>query len=92
MKLFQHKALGGSIVITSCARYECTPGYRGPGKGYTVASFDSGGMGQKALAIFQQGLALGTVCTVGMDRADVPSLFDEETQQYVVGDAGQLAA
>ncbi len=85
MKLFQHKALGGNIIVTSCPRYESTPGYTGPGRGYTIATFDNGGMGQKAHGWFAQGLAQHQGETA-------PSLYDEDTSTYVVGDAGQLAA
>ncbi len=80
MKLFQHKSLNGTILITSCARYESTPGFKRQGAGYTVATFDNGGMGSDAYDCFKLGLTL-----LADDRAaGEVSLYDEETGAFVI--------
>lgn len=88
MKLFQHKALGGAIVVTNGPRF-----FEREGGGHvvnrelaTVATFTNDEGGLFAYAAFKTGL------TVKSTDRKPNSLFDEETGQYVVGDVGQLDA
>lgn len=88
MKLFQHKANGGAIVVTDSPRYEMTTGHVRSG-GTTVATFAApSATGDQpwdnAYAAFKHGLTSGQFAG--------SSLFDEETQRYIVGDVGELAA
>jgi len=86
MNLFQHKALGGAIIVTTGPRYvnggvnrEC----------HTVATFASPSTTgdqpwDNAYAAFKSGLTTGQFAG--------SSLFDEETGQYLVGTLDQLVA
>lgn len=75
MNLFQHKTFNGSIHITSTARF----GEPGPNPDFeTIAVFSNSELGQAAYEFFKNGLNLGVT---GREI----SLFDEETDTYVVG-------
>ncbi|USN15104.1 hypothetical protein LESZY_00700 [Brevundimonas phage vB_BpoS-Leszy] len=86
MKLFQHKALGGAIVVTNGPRF-----FEREGGGHVVnrdchpvATFGNDEGGRAAYRVFCLGLTSGPFAG--------SSLFDEDTEQYMVGDVGELAA
>lgn len=78
--LYQHKALGGAVNITTEPRYpvDCvvSPSYE------TVATFGNGDMGHFAYGMFLTGLAQG----------GTHSLYDEDSAKFIVGDVGDLAS
>lgn len=86
MKLFQHKALGGAIVVTNGPRF-----FDREGGGHVVnrdclpvATFGNDEGGQAAYGFFKAGFAVMSM------QSDSNTLFDEDTEQYIVGDVGQL--
>lgn len=90
MKLFQHKALGGAIVVTNGPRYfEREGGHVVNRDCTTVATFAAPSVAgdqpwDNAYAAFKHGLTSGPFAG--------SSLFDEDTEQFIVGDVGELAA